>query len=180
MRPCLFAHSFRFFLFTAIVIAVIIVNNSLAVIAAGFGVSPSSLDFTVEEGSEASRQLTIYNTGKESGFNVESSSPELVQVFPSSGTLPEGGLVLVTVTAFGKKVGSSENELKISFASQTSKEVSVALGAVVAVKLNVVKGSALSASAFVGMLLSTSIVLFGLAAYYALRRKIRQLLFARA
>lgn len=180
MRPCFFAHSFRFFVFTAAVIAVIIVNNSFAVIATGFGVSPSSLDFTVEEGSESSRQLIIYNTGKESGFNVESSSPEAVRVFPSGGTLPEGGTALVTVTAFGKKAGSSESEITVSVNSHDNGRVGIALGAAVAVKLNVVKGSALSASAFVGMLLSAGIVLFGVAAYYALRKKIRQFLLVRA
>ena len=160
--------------------AIIFVGNTQFSVAAGFGVSPSTLDFTVEEGSESSRQLIIYNTGKESGFSVQSSSPEVVLVFPSSGTLPEGGTAIVTVTAFGKKVGTSESEITVSVNSHENGRVGVALGAAVAVKLSVVKGSVLSANAFVGMLLSTFIVMFGLCAYHISRKKVRQLLFVRA
>ncbi|MBI2550542.1 hypothetical protein HYV83_05185 [Candidatus Woesearchaeota archaeon] len=159
---------------------IIFAGNTKSSAAAGFGVSPSTLDFTVEEGSESSRQLTLYNTGKESEFNAESSSPEVVLVSPSSGTLPEGGTVAVTVTAFGKKAGTSESEIIMSVNSHENGRVSVALGAAVAVKLSVVKGSVLSANAFVGILLSASIVLFGLSGYYASRKKVRQLLSARA
>lgn len=160
--------------------AIIFAANTKSSAAAGFGVSPSALDFTVEESSESSRQLIIYNTGKESEFSVKSSSPELLRAFPLSGTLPEGGTAAVTVTALGKKVGTSESEITVSFNSHENGKVGVALGAAVAVKLSVVKGPALPASAFVGTLLSTGIVLFGASAYCASRKKIRQLLFVRA
>lgn len=179
MNALSFIYYFRFFIIAAAIITVI-ANNSQTVAAAGFGVSPSTLDFTVEEGSESSRQLIIYNTGKESEFSIESSSPEVVRASPSSGILPEEGTAVATVTALGKKVGTSESKLAISFGSHARNEVSVALGTIVAVKLSVVKGPALSASAFVGMLLSTFIVLFGASAYCASRKKIRQLIFARA
>ncbi len=154
--------------------------NTKSSAAAGFGVSPSALEFTVEEGSESSRQLIIYNTGKESGFSAESSSPEAVLVFPPSGTLLEGGTAIVTVTAFGKKIGTSESEITVSVNSDENGKVGVELGAAVAVNINVIKSSALPANAFVGMLLSASIVLSGVAAYYASRKKVRQLLFAGA
>ncbi len=177
MQRSLFIYYFLFLLLAAATGAI---NASQNVTGAGFGVSPSTLDFIVEEGSESSRQLIIYNTGKESEFNAGSSSPEVVQVFPSRGTLPEGGQVLATVTAFGEKVGTSKNEVMVSVNSHENGKVGVELGAAVAVNINVIKSSALSANAFVGMLLSTGIVLFGIAAYYASRKKIRQLLFAGA
>ena len=176
MRASFLIYLFCFLSAAAIIFAV----NTKSTAAAGFGVSPSTLDFTVKEGSESSRQLIIYNTGKESEFSAESSSPEVVLVFPSSGTLPEGGTAIVTVTAFGKKAGTSESEITVSVNSHENGRIGVALGAAVAVNINVIKSSALSANALVGMLLSTGIVLLGITAYYVSRKKIRQLLFVRA
>lgn len=189
MQYSFFIYYFRFFLFLSLAATaamVFISVNSQTANAAGFGVSPSSLEFTVEKGTEVSRQLIIYNTGRAAEFEAESSNLELVMVYPSSGIIDEGGTATITVTATGKTAGTKKEEInvRISGLSELSgngdKEVGISLGAGIPVKVIVVNSASVAANAFVGVMLAMGIVLFGLAAYYASRKKIRQLRFAAA
>jgi len=182
MRFSFFVYYFRFFVLAAAIIPIaIVVINSQTVAAAGFGVSPSKLEFVVEKGSEASRQLIIYNTGKEAAkFTARSSNPETAQVLPEKGTIRGEGTALVTVIARGikrDKEGKSEEEIIINFNNPNSnadKGVSLSLGTAVPVRLQVLEGAHRSANVFVGMALSASIVLTGLAAHYASKRKAKK------
>ena len=95
----------------------ILVCSSKASVAAGFGVSPSTLDFSVEKGSKVARQLIIYNTGEAAAFRAASSNPLAVQVSPSEGVIGTGAASHITVTATGEKAGSSREEIIVSFSS---------------------------------------------------------------
>ena len=151
-------------------------------IAAGFGVSPSSLEFTVEKGAEASRQLMIYNTGAAARFVANSGNPAIT-VVPGTAMLGESESAVATVTATGKKLGKSSGEILISFTpdgSSAGNEVLFSLGTRVGVSLNVIESSARSANFFVGMLTSSAVVVGGLFAYLALRRKSARQLPAKA
>ncbi|MBI2580336.1 mobile sperm domain-containing protein [Candidatus Woesearchaeota archaeon] len=164
--------------------ATVAINASQNVNAAGFGVSPSGLEFAVEKGAQASRHLIIYNTYEVTAeFSVTSGNPSALIVTPDRGVIEEGGTALVTVTAIGKDVGTAAEEISIgisNYNANSDREVSLSLGTTVAAKITVAKNGSLAANVFVGALLSASIVFAGLAAYYASRKKVRQLLFARA
>ena len=154
----------------------ILVCNSKVSVAAGFGVSPSTLDFTVEKGSEASRQLIIYNTGDAAEFKAVSSNPELISVYPISGTISEEGTEKLTVTAFGKKAVAADEQIMISMNPQISRagDISLLLGTNVAARVRVIQSAARSADFLVGSLLSASIVIAGLLAYLPIRGMVRQ------
>ncbi len=175
MRQLRLIYYFLFFLFIA---AAAVIHSPQSAIAAGFGVSPSSLEFTVEKGSEASRQLTIYNTGADAQFAAISGNPA-VTVAPGTAMVGESKSVVATVTATGKKLGKSSGEILISFTpegSSAGNEVLFSLGTRVGVSLNVVESAMHSANFFVGILTSAAIVVSGLSAYLALRRKSARLL----
>lgn len=169
------------FLFLLAATAAIVTSSSNAA-ATGFGVSPSSIDFAVEKGSSASRQLIIYSTGADAQFVAISESPE-VTVAPSAGILSESKPVVVTVTATGKKLGKSGSEILISLAHNSGNagnEVRFSLGTRVGISLSVVERTAESANPLAGMLTSSAIVVGGLSAYLTLRRKNARLLPAKA
>lgn len=167
-------YCFRFWL----VVAAAIACFSQDIAAAGFGVSPSSMEFVVEKGSEVSRQLIIYNTGRSAGFNAVSSNPELISVAPGNGTISEDGIEKLTVTAFGKKAGSVDGQVVIYVNPQGEgdSDISLSLGTSVAVKLLVAELEAVPANFLVGSFLSASIVIAGLLAYFPIRSRARQLL----
>lgn len=181
MNVSFFISCCRFFILffaAAAVTAVTAITNSQNVGAVGFGVSPSSLEFVVEKSTQAQRQLIIYNTGEETAeFSATSSSPLALRVTPEKGIIKESGTAAVIVTATGKDVGTAIEEISIGINkhnSNSDKEVSLSLGTEIAVKLAVVETSALAANAFIGALLSISIVLTGVAAYYASKKKARK------
>lgn len=170
MHALRFIYYFSFFLAVA---AAAIIHSPQSAVAAGFGVSPSALEFTVEKGAEASRQLTIYNTGADAQFVAISENPA-VTVVPGTAMLGESESAVATVTATGKKLGKSSGEILISFTpegSSAGNEVLFSLGTRVGVSLNVIESSARSANFFAGALTSAAIVVGGLSAYLALRRK---------
>ena len=155
----------------------ILVCNSKVSVAAGFGVSPSTLDFTVEKGSEASRQLIIYNTGDAAEFKAISSNPALVQVSPSEGIISTGAASHITVTATGENAGSSLEEITVSLSSHNNGgEVSLQLGTAIAVRLYVVESAKKLANPAVGLVIAASILLVGTAAYYISRRNLVRVL----
>mgnify|MGYP001569348953 CR=1 FL=1 len=171
------------FLLAAAAAAVFFIYSSQDIAATGFGVSPSSLEFLVEKGSEVSRQLMIYNTGATTKFEAESSNPELIKIHPASGAISEAGIAIVTVTARGKAAGTKEEEISVrigGFSSNGDSEVEILLGTGIPVKVMVINSAAAAANAFVGVMLAAGIVLVGAFAYYASRKKIRRLLFAGA
>ncbi|MBI3036694.1 mobile sperm domain-containing protein [Candidatus Woesearchaeota archaeon] len=170
MQRSFFIYYFLFLLFVAATGAI---SASQNVTGAGFGVSPSGLEFVVEKGAQASRHLIIYNTGKESaGFRAQSSDPVVIKVSPETGFVEAEGSAAVEVTATGSKIGQTSGEVIISFGSHGShNEVSLELGTAVPVKLTAFKKAEAAANAFIGMLLSASIVFAGLAAYYFAKRK---------
>lgn len=179
MRFLSFIYYFSFFLAVAASTAGYFPHRA---VAAGFGVSPSSLNFVVEEGSESSRQLIIYNTGADALFMASSDNPAIT-VTPSTAMLGESESAAVTVTATGKKAGKSSGEILISFipeGSSAGNEVLFSLGTRVGVSLTVVESAMSSANFFVGVLASAGIVVAGLSAYLALRRKNAMLLPAKA
>lgn len=150
--------------------------------AAGFGVSPSNINFVVEKGSSASRQLIIYNTGADAQFTAISDDPAIA-VEPSSGALGEGNAAAIRVTAAGKKAGKSSSEILISLvhvSTNADREVRLALGTRVGVSLAVIESAVQSANFFVGLLISAGVVVAGLSAYLALRGKNAWLLPAKA
>lgn len=173
MRNPFLIYHFRFLFLAAAVAAVLIASKANAVNAAGFGVSPSSIDFIVEKGSSASRQLIVYNTGADAKFVAISENPELA-VLPSAGILGESESAAVTVTATGKKIGKSSTEILISLAHNRNNAddgVRFSLGTRVGVSLAVIESAIPSANFFVGMLASAGIVVGGLSAYLAIRSK---------
>lgn len=158
------------FLFAA---AAAFIGFSQAASAAGFGVSPSSIGFIVEKGSSASRQLIIYNTGPVAQFTA-ASGDSAIAVEPGSGAIGEGSTAAIIVTATGRNPGKSASEILVSLvhgSGNPDSEVRLSLGTRVGVSLAVVKSAAHSASFLVGMLTSSAIVVSGLSAYLALRRK---------
>ena len=164
------------FLFLA---AVAFIDVTQASIAAGFGVSPSAIDFTVEKGSAASRQLIIYNTGPDAQFTAVSEDPAIT-VKPDKGILGKDKSV-VTVTATGRKVGKSSGEILISLlpnSGKADKEVRFSLGTRVGVSVRVLESAVPSASPFVGMLTSAGIVAAGLSAYLPVRNKLKRQLYS--
>ncbi|MBI2144763.1 hypothetical protein HYU18_00400 [Candidatus Woesearchaeota archaeon] len=140
--------------------------------AAGFGVSPSSLEFSLSEGSEASRQLVIFNTGKDSVDFSILASPS-IRVRPESGEIGGGKAAAATVTVIGTKAGVANGELAVSLGSSRNAEnrVSLSLGTSVPVTVRVVKGVP-AASAFVGILVSVVIVVAGLGVCIPLRQNL--------
>ncbi len=144
--------------------------------AAGFGVSPSSMEFVVEKGSEVSRQLIIYNTGKAAEFEAKSSNPGLIKVYPDKATISGYESKKLTVTAFGKKSGAVDGHIVISVTPQAQgdSDISLSLGTSVAVKLLVAELAAGSANFMVGSFLSASIVIAGILIYLPIRNRARQ------
>lgn len=134
--------------------------------AAGFGVSPASLDFVVWEGGSASKLLTIYNTGSAAYFAVAAGS---VKAEPGSGYLESGGSAAVKVTASYKEEGYYADELDILLSSGKSNAVELAVGTTVPVSVTVLR-NALSAEPVIGLLTSGSIVAAGLGSYFAARK----------
>ncbi|MBI2144303.1 mobile sperm domain-containing protein [Candidatus Woesearchaeota archaeon] len=168
--------AFYYFAIAAAIILVIAAANAKAASASGFAVSPSSLEFNVETGSQVQRQLAIYNIGKEPAeFSAASSNPQAVVVSPNTGIISGGSKAVITATAKGTKAGASSGEIVIGLSSGSNKEVSLSLGTAVAVKVNVLKGAALAANAFFGVMLSAGIVATGLAGYYTLKRRVGRL-----
>lgn len=167
------------FLFLA---AAAFIDSPQTASAAGFGVSPSNINFVVEKGSSASRQLIIYNTGAYAQFTAISDDPAIA-VEPSSGALGEGKAAAITVTASAKNPGRSASEILVSLvhgSGNPDREVRLALGTRVGVSLSVVESALQSANPVVGMLVSAGMVVAGLSAYLALRRKNVWLLPAKA
>ena len=176
MKAPFFIYCFRFFL-SILTAAAAFVSSAHLVAAAGFGVSPSSLEFVVEKGSEASRQIIIYNTREPVEFIAVSSSPELIQVYPEAGVVAGEGTARLTVTAFGKKTGVANERIAISFRNPQingGSEVALSLGTYVAARLSVVELAAKSANAFVGFLVSSGVFVAGLLAYLPIRKRLRQ------
>ena len=179
MKVSSFIYYFRFFLFLFLATAAISLAHTESVVAAGFGVSPSSLDFVVEKGSAASRQLIVYNTGADARFTAISEDPAIA-IVPSEGLLGKGKSAAVTVTAAGKKSGKSSSEILISFITnngRADKEVQFSLGTRVGVSLNVFENSLSSlppANFFVGILTSVVIVATGLSAYLPVRNRLKR------
>ena len=170
MRAFLFLYLFCF------AAGSILICSSEASVAAGFGVSPSTLDFTVEKGSEASRQLIIYNTGQAAEFNAVSSNPELISVYPSSGAISEEGTKRLAVTVFGKNEGVAYEHIVISMNPRMSMagDISLSLGTNIAAKVHVIESAARYANFLVGILLSAGIIIAGLLAYLSIRGIVRQ------
>lgn len=148
----------------------LLLSSAAAVRASGFGISPSSMGFSLLEGSESSRQLILYNTGGSAGFSVTSSSQDIV-VTPSNGVLPGNGKAIVTVTAKGRKAGLYREDITVRFFEPGSEnKVSLGLGLSVAVKIAVSKASAVQANAFVGSLISLGIVISGISSYIGIKK----------
>lgn len=141
------------------------------VVAAGLGVSPSSLEFSVREGEEASRQLVIYNTGTDAAeFSISASSSH-IKVFPESGKIAGGKAAVSTITAAGAKPGLDSGELIVSLGSGSSENrIAFALGTAIPVSLNVIANGAAAANGAIGALVSAGTFVAGLAGYYRLRR----------
>ena len=170
-------HIIYYFLFLA---AVVLTDFPQTTVAAGFGVSPSTIDFAVEKGSSVSRQLIIYNTGPAAQFTAISENPAIT-VKPGNGILGESEMATVTLTAAGKNVGRSGGEILISLVpdnGNSDKEVKFSLGTRVGVSLSVVESALPSASLFVGMLTTAVIVAAGLSVYLQVRRRTRHPLYA--
>ena len=172
------AFSFRFSAFVpveTIILLCSLVINSGTVSAAGFAVSPSSLEFTVEKDSHAQKQLRIYNSGEEGAeFAAQSSNKDVVKVSPEKGFVEGEGPAVVTVTATGVRMDSTSEEVLISFSSRNSnanREVSLELGTAVPVKITAVKSAEAAANVVIGSFLSVSIVMVGLAIYYSRRKR---------
>lgn len=162
-----------YFLFVA---AMAFTGSPQAASAAGFGVSPSDINFVVENGLSASRQLIIYNTGPASVFTVVSED-SAIAVEPSSGTLEKGNTAAIIVTASGKKPGKSASEILVSLAHGSGNpdgEVRLSLGTRVRVSLSVVESALQSANPFVGALISAAMVVAGLLVYLPTRNRIRR------
>lgn len=159
---------------TAMVLSVILSScfaiSSKTAYAAGFAVSPSSLDLTVEKGSQVQRQLKIYNTAEEdTDFTAVSSNPAAIMISPERGFIESEGAAFVTLTATGTRTGKSEEEVVISFGSRDSYrrgEVDLEVGTAVPVRLKVLKRAETAANALFGIFISASIVVIGIAAYY--------------
>ncbi len=139
--------------------------------ATGIGVSPSSLEFVVEEGSQSSRQLILHNTGiEEAGFTLSSNS-EMLKVWPKTVEIPGNGRARATVTASGTKAGKISAELLVEAAGGGGSDVSLSLGTSIIARINVIKASA-AANALVGASISTGIVALGVSAYLAFGKKL--------
>ncbi|MBI2176498.1 hypothetical protein HYU40_04115 [Candidatus Woesearchaeota archaeon] len=169
------------FCLLAFAASVTAVNSQLSN-AAGFGVSPSSIEFVIEKGSSASRQLIIYNTGTDAQFTAVSENPA-ISAEPDNGMLKNGKSTAIKVTANGEKPGKSASEILVSLAHGSDNpdgKVRLSLGTRVRVSLTVIESAVQSADFFVGALTSAAITVAGLSAYLALRRKNVRLLPAKA
>ncbi len=162
----------NYFIYYFLFLAAALIGFSQSASAAGFGVSPSNIGFTVEKGLSASRQLIIYNTGTDAQFTAASNDPAIA-VEPSAGLVRKGKATVLTVTASGKKPGKSASEILVNLAHDRNpgREVMLSLGTRVGVSLAVIESAVPSANFFVGMLTSAGIVVSGLSAYLAMRRK---------
>ncbi len=140
--------------------------------AAGIGIAPSSLDFSVNEGSSASRQLLVYNTGSgEAIFSLASSSTERLSVKPEKAAIPGGGMASFIVTASGTRAGESDEAI-FGEVEDGSGGVRISLGTAVRVKIRVANAALQPANAFVGVSLSAGIVMAGLSAYRLARKRL--------
>ncbi len=139
--------------------------------AEGFGVSPSSLEFTLRRGEESSRQLIIYNTGDEAvEFGISSQSYQL-SFSPEQGSIPAGGSSTVIVTATGKALGHSSEEISMNIGGNHKEGIGISLGTSVPVSLHVLDSGISSANPAIGIILSGGILASGLAAFYGFMRK---------
>lgn len=155
------------FLFYCFLFFILMEGNAAA---AGLGVSPSSLKFVIDEGEKASRQLVIYNSGADLAEFSISASSEHITISPESGRIEGGKAAVSTITAAGAKPGASTAEVTISLGSRgREREIALTLGSVIPVSIDVIAKAA-SANAAVGLLVSASTFVIGLAAYYRLRR----------
>lgn len=159
------------FIYSFLLFAAIMVSQAAA---AGFGVSPSSLEFQVEAGSQSSRQLLLYNTDMETvEFSMATSNPETLQIWPEIVTVAGDSVAGIRVTAIGAKPGEAMEEISISMSGGGREgEVGLALGTMVPAKLRVINGQAITANAVIGTLLSAGIAFFGTAAYLLARAKL--------
>ena len=139
--------------------------------AAGFGVSPGSLNITLEEGSEVSRQLLIYNTGfNAADFSITTGAG--IKAFPSSGRIDGKKSAVVEIKVIGARAGLQDSDIMVSIAEPSiDGEISFSLGTVIPVSVKTLAGKSLAANAFGGGLLSLGIIFSGIVVYRLIRQK---------
>ena len=148
-------------------------SQATLVAAAGFGVSPGTLEFALEEGTVASRQLSLYNLGSQAQFTAVSSNPGLVQVSQESGTIAAGSAATITVTASAAaaKKGRHSEAITVTMGSNQENEIRLAIGTVVPVTITITNTIA-AANAAIGLAVSAGIVATGLFVYSPLARRL--------
>lgn len=136
--------------------------------AAGIGVAPAELSFSVEKGKTQQRELTVYNLeGNDVGIEVTGDSPALK--FYHSGSIGANAKEKITVEADAKRLkeGSHSSAIYVTAKSPAS-GVRLNLGTAVKADINVF--TVIKTNAIIGIMTSAAIVLLGLLIYLAAMR----------
>lgn len=136
--------------------------------AAGIGVAPAELSFSVEKDKTQQRELTVYNLeNNEVELDVTSDSPALK--FNHSGSIGASGKEKITIEADAKRLKEGSHSSAIYITTKTpASGVRLNLGTAVKADINVF--TTVKTNAIIGVMTSSAIVLLGLLTYLASRR----------
>jgi hypothetical protein len=139
--------------------------------ANGFGVSPSSLNFSIFKGSESSRQVIIYNTGNEDAFFNATTTNLSIALFPSFGLIEKNSRSLIEVKVSGSRIGEENGEVIIRFSSPKAENmVSLGMGLSVKVGIAVNNPPRTDPDTLIGSVISAGIIITGFSSYSAFRK----------
>ncbi len=136
--------------------------------AAGIGVAPAELRFSVEKGKAQQRELTVYNL-EDNDVDIEVTGDSPALKFHHRGGIGAGGKEKITVEVDAKRLkeGSKKGTIYITAKSPAS-GVRLNLGTAVKADINVFATP--KTNAIIGVITSASIVLLGLLMYFAATR----------
>ena len=136
--------------------------------ATGIGVVPAELDFELEKGEKSGKTLTVYNLGSEI-IELEVNSPADHLRFYHNLTVPANGNEKIFVEVLTGDLGGGNYTNSVYVTTRNSAEgVKFNLGAAVKVSVNVINST--KANPVIGILVSTTILLTGILAYFAATR----------
>lgn len=146
--------------------------------AAGIGVAPSELHFSVLEGRTQERELTVYNLNMAGATISAESSSDFVSI-EKTAALEAGSSAKLAVEADASSLKPGNHEATIYLTTAGSAGgVALNIGTAVKATLSVIPLS--RASILVGLFTSAAVVIAGLGLYFASLRAIRLLRPAKA
>lgn len=133
------------------------------VYAQGIGISPAQLEFDLQEGEVAERQIIIYSNSPAQENFVAKTDLEGLTIHPDTGFINQEKKLIVSVR--GRKPGKRDGYITLQFKGD-GRGMRINTGAMVKVLMNVREKES-QISVVKGVTITSGIVLVGLASYFA-------------